>query len=439
MRILPLLILLAGCTEYDLEDQGNPNAGANAPAATVTPDSVLGATCGGDAQAQVTLGNEGTALLGLTGAEIVTGNWRLDPLDLPATIPVGESLVIEMSGLGTGKLELTTTDPERELIEVPLDAIEGRPPEVTITSPDDNDTIGLAQDILLQATVVDVDGDPSDLEVVWTSDIDGAIGSSQVDTNGATTLTWRSANRTPGGHEITATVDHPCGEGDASTTICQQGGFVEEEIDLASWHFEGSASWDGVNNWLQITNAYSNQVGSAFETDQVVRGDDVVVRFRMYMGDGTGADGMSVTVLDSDRMTTFLGGDGCGLGFGGGSCSTSSVGLPGYSIEFDTYYNSEADPTEEDHVAFYVDGDLTNPLAWAAVPELEDTGWHDVVVTIQEPAVEVTIDGNVVISAFMPGDVNFDFPAHVGFTAGTGYFHNLHLVDSLEVEQLVCP
>ena len=76
--------------------------------------------------------------------------------------------------------------------------------------------------------------------------------------------------------------------------------------------------------------------------------------------------------------------------------------------------------------------------AWAAVPGLEDSGWREVEVRVQAPAIEVSIDGQVILSQFLTNQVNFDFPAQVGFTAGTGYYHNLHLVDTLEVEQLVC-
>ena len=35
--------------------------------------------------------------------------------------------------------------------------------------------------------------------------------------------------------------------------ICQQAGYVVDELDLSAWHFEGEAGWDTANNWLQLT------------------------------------------------------------------------------------------------------------------------------------------------------------------------------------------
>ena len=75
--------------------------------------------------------------------------------------------------------------------------------------------------------------------------------------------------------------------------------------------------------------------------------------------------------------------------------------------------------------------------AWATLPEMEDGAWHTMAVEVHAPRVTVTIDGVTYIDEDISG--YFDFPAYVGFTAATGSLTNYHLIDALEVTQLVCP
>ena len=79
---------------------------------------------------------------------------------------------------------------------------------------------------------------------------------------------------------------------------------------------------------------------------------------------------------------------------------------------------------------------LNNPIAWAELPEMEDTGWHTMRVVVQEPRVVVEIDGVTYIDQDIVGFYNFD--AYVGFTAGTGGQTNQHLIDSLVVTEQLC-
>ena len=177
-------------------------------------------------------------------------------------------------------------------------------------------------------------------------------------------------------------------------------------------------------------------VGTAFQTSEEVNGGAVEIRFSFYIGDGTGADGLSLTALDTSRMTTFLGGAGCGIGYGGGSDCTVGPALPGWSLEIDTFDNGVYDPTPDDHIAFTFDGLVASPAYWAAVPELEDTGWHTLEVYVSEPHVTVILDGATVMDADLSG--RFNFPAYVGFTGGTGGDTNHHWIDALEVTRYVC-
>ena len=61
---------------------------------------------------------------------------------------------------------------------------------------------------------------------------------------------------------------------------------------------------------------------------------------------------MGLTALDIDRMTTYLGGTGCGIGYGGDATCTSGPALPGWSIEVDTYYNGGQDQPQMISMAF---------------------------------------------------------------------------------------
>jgi len=184
-----------------------------------------------------------------------------------------------------------------------------------------------------------------------------------------------------------------------------------------------------------------------------VTGRSVQIEFSFYIGDGSGADGFSLTALDTERMDTdgdgqpnFLGGAGCAMGFGGNSnctealsnCPDCGPALPGWSLEVDTYHNPEdgIDPTPEDHLGFYFDGDLLNMAEWAVLPEMEDTGWHQMVVDVESPHLTVSIDDIIYIDTDLVG--HFDFPAYVGFTAGTGGLSNAHLIDALTVTESTC-
>ena len=66
--------------------------------------------------------------------------------------------------------------------------------------------------------------------------------------------------------------------------------------------------------------------------------------------------------------------------------------------------------------------------------ELEDGAWHLVRVEVRGAAVEVTLDGAVVLTADVPG--LRAFPATMGFTAATGLFGNVQRVRGVNVADL---
>ena len=102
----------------------------------------------------------------------------------------------------------------------------------------------------------------------------------------------------------------------------------------------------------------------------------------------------------------------------------------------DTWFNDGQDPTADDHLMFTFDGDVDDPAVWVPLPEMEDNGWHTMEVEVTAPRVVVRIDEAVYIDQDLAGF--YDFPAYVGFTAGTGGSTNNHWIRSLEVTEYVC-
>lgn len=434
---MPAVVGLLGCSDYNLsgekDDNAQPEEGV--PALEATPLSVSAEGACPEGSADVTLRNVGDASLDILAVG-TTGAWTTEGVSLPLTLAPGEEEGFVVVGSGTGSLQIESTDPAEPVVTIPLEATPDASPEIAIVTPSNNDVLAPG-DHLLEAEVADAEDAAEDLVVTWVSDVDGVLASGAATGAGESFLTW-TAPRTEGDHTLTATVVDTCGNA-ASTelSVCQQAGYTVDELDLSSWHFEGVANWDASNNWLELTPVGTGLVGTAFATDTVVSADNVEIRFNFFIGDGTGADGISLTALDVDRMTTFLGGTGCGIGYGGDAACTTGPALPGWSIEVDTYDNgSSVEPTPNHHLAFTFDGDVDGYVAWAELPDMEDTGWHEMEVVVAAPRVTVSVDGTTYIDQDLGG--NFGFNAYVGFTAGTGGDTNRHLIDSLSVTETVC-
>ena len=439
-RLLPLASVLAGlaaCSDYNLSGgkDANPDPEPGAPDLVASPAAVSAEGACPDAREDITLRNDGDADLDILAVG-TTGDWVIDGLSMPLTLGPGDEEGFWVEGSGAGTLQIESTDPAEPLVTIPLDAAPDTAPEIAILAPSTNDILEPG-DRLLEAQVSDLEDPSAHLIVTWASDVDGVLGSGAATSAGESWVTWPSP-RTEGDHLLTASVVDSCGNtASAQTSVCQQAGYTVDELDLSSWQFEGVANWDASNNWLELTSAGQGLVGTAFATDTVVDASNVEIRFSFYIGDGTGADGISLTALDVDRMTTFLGGTGCGIGYGGGASCTVGPALPGWSIEIDTYDNgSGVEPTPNDHLAFTFDGDVDAYVAWAELPEMEDTGWHEMSVVVAAPRVTIAIDGTTYIDQDLGGSFGFD--AYVGFTAGTGGETNRHLIDALTVTETVC-
>ncbi len=445
------LVLCMGCTgEFGITgkpeaegpaDTGTPPVVTTPPAGSpdidVEPDEIGVAGVCDNGEESLTVSNLGVVDLNIL-AVLTTGSWSAVE-GWPATVPPGGSFELGLQTLGgPGTVSIHSDDPDEPVVEVPLDTAEDTPPVVSLILPPAGVTLPQAVPIEIHARVSDEETPAEELEVEWTSDRDGYVANTPPDEDGEAIGEWRWP-RSDSWHDLTVTVTDSCGQEASSTvSVCQQKGYDEGVLDLEEWVFSGSASWDEINEWIELTPVEPYVVGSAFTTEVAVDGANVEIDFLFYIGDGSGADGLSLTALDTNRAVSYLGGDGCGIGYGGDAPCTDGPALPGWSIEIDTYYNGGQDPTPEDHIMFTFNGDVDDPSFWAPIPEMEDTGWHSMRVVVDAPHVLVELDGFPVVDQDMLGGL-FAFPAVIGFTAGTGSLTNLHLIDELVVTEFVCP
>lgn len=441
-----VLLSLVGCSDYgfnakvepspgdEVEDSGapQPEPKEGAPALQLSPEAVaLGPSCTGTDTAEITLSNVGDAVLTVTELSVTGPGWALDgPPALPLTLDPSSAVGLRLIGApGVGELLVLSDDPERPEQRLPLSLEADLPPTVRWVSPTDGDVLAIGATGGLVAEVSDDHTPPGDLRVSWSSDVDGPLSGGSVDAAGIASQPWDAARQSAGAHQLTVEVTDGCEQTATDRLgICQNAGYISDTLDLGTWTFNGTAGWDSVNGWVELTAPFNNQAGTAFQTGATVSSDNVSIEFAFYGSGGTGADGLSLTALDTTRMTSFVGDTGGGIGYGG---------LPGWSVEVDTFYNAEHnDPTSLDHLSLHLDGNVNGPVTWATLPEMEDGAWHQMSVQVSGLHFTVSIDGVTYIDQDVPGLGTF--PAYVGFTAATGSVTNYHLIDALLVEEFVC-
>jgi hypothetical protein len=392
-------------------------------------DLHLGPVCDG-AEAELVLRNVGNIPMTVTRITSSSPDFTPDlSPPLPWVIaPEDEATLSLAVGPGAGELTIETDAPGARRVLVPLSATIDLPPSVHFTAPADAAVLTAGATTTISAVVSDAEEDPRSLQALIESDVDGVLWEGSPDGSGVVSLRWVGPYQTAGDHALQATVTDRCGqEATAALGVCQDAGFTAENLDLTSWTFNGSARWDSANRWVELTPALRNQGGTAFQTATTVDSGDIDISFSFYMSGGTGADGISVTALDSSRMTRFVGGYGGGLGYSG---------LPGWSVEVDNYYNNGSDPTTDDHVSVHINGVVGRAEVWRALPDMEDGRWHTMRVRALGNRFTVVVDGTTYIDQNIAGLTNF--PAYVGFTAATGGSTQNHRIDSLEVRGSAC-
>ncbi len=444
LRSIPgccLFLLVGGCSDYRIDKVEGVEPPGTAPEIAVDPGVVdPGVTCGVHTE-EITVSNVGDGLLTVTDMLLIGDGWSITSAPaLPALVDPGESIVIGVEGQGgPASLSFQSDDPVRGQVTISLDSDPDVLPELALDPPPDGGSLGPGA--LLDLTGVAADGavDPTALVIAWSSDVDGDLGSVSPGADGSFALPWSGAARTPGAHQLTATLSDSCGNSVSDTiVVCQEAGYVADELGLDTWHYEGTAYWDAGAQVVELTALDPFAVGTAFQVSAAVPADAVTLAFEFQTGGGTGADGFSVTALDVDRMTGFMGAPGCALGYGEPheSCIDEGEALPGWSVEVDTYYNPYIDPSSNDHLSLTFDGDLDTTAAWSDLPEVEDTGWHLLEIAVRAPWVQILLDGEVLIDEELAGFTPFD--AYVGFTAATGADTNAHTIRGLTVSGDVC-
>ncbi len=192
-----------------------------------------------------------------------------------------------------------------------------------------------------------------------------------------------------------------------------------------SWKLNGSASTTGTAGAVQLTPAQQFQAGSAFSALPVPTAG-LAASFTAQIGGGTGADGLTFSLIDAAKHTpSSLGTGGGGLGVGG---------LSGIGVALDTYQNAQAGSNNfVGVVSTTVNSPSVTWLATAPVPTSLRTGTHKVTVSVNAGAITVLVDGNRLINAYRPAAGLIPANAYAGFTAGTGMITDMHTVSDVVI------
>lgn len=404
-----MILLLAACLDYGVQVEPPPPV----PALVADPVSIaLEGACGGEAMT-VRLTNPGTGPTTVTSLTVDGMGWTLEttpalPLTL-STLTADPDAFVDVSlivGAGTATLTAASNAP---LLDVPLRASDNQHPSVFILSPYEEQVVGADETLVLTALVSDADDAAVDLTLTWSSSATGFVATGIADADGRVEYDWPAADRAAGPQTISLIAEDLCAdEGEATLFYCQDGPFLVDVLGEEAWRFDGGAAWDGSELTLV---AGSEATAAGFDLFSLFDGDVLDVSFEFYV---EGAEGFSFTLLDPARVTTYVGGAGCGLGYGVGDCN-AGPGLPGWSVEFDTTEGGD-DCAVGDHVAVVIDGEIQTPAACVATP-LAGV-WHTASLHVYAGGVAVNLDGVDVLDA--PLTSGQDFEGFAGFTAASG-------------------
>ncbi len=405
-------LFLFACNEYALQEEPKPVYPDLAVLPVVFEDGICL-----DEAVRVDLVSTGDADLTVTGIALDAADWSVDLPDLPFVLVPGAVETLAFYGAGDARLEVTSDDPEEPRVELAFSATANQAPTAFVTSPYEEQVLPAGGEFALGGFVADADDALEDLTLAWISSATGYIAAATADADGRVLGVWPAAGRVAGPQWVTLQVQDPCAAvGDGAMFICQDGPFVLHPIEQEAWHVEGAAALE--SGGITLTDPAFGSTGAAFDLASLFDGDDVELSFEFQVEPGSGGEGLSLTLLDADRREGFVGGDGCGLGFGGGLACTSGPALPGWSLAIDT----EADETDclaGPHVAFTFDGDVATSAACGSTPDLRDGAWHALTLRVLGQALTVAIDGVPVLETEVVGAT--EFQAYVGFTASTPF------------------
>jgi len=188
--------------------------------------------------------------------------------------------------------------------------------------------------------------------------------------------------------------------------------------DSGSWTYVGNAYWDAVNKYVVLTQPQNGQAGIVWLNHEIT--GPFEVQFRYKTGGGTGADGI---VFMFYKTKLYVPGNGGYLAFQDNSYNP----IPGYGIEFDTYYNGW-DPSAK-HIALIKDT-VSNHLAYVNDARTGDYVWHQVRIIVDSNKVDVEVDGGQVLT--WQGRIDTTFGG-MGFGAATGDDNDWHIIKDVRI------
>jgi hypothetical protein len=219
-------------------------------------------------------------------------------------------------------------------------------------------------------------------------------------------------------------VDNDC-DGVIDQVIYFETGFDSGLPSDLTVNGDGTWATSSGNGYLSLTEAVVGKVSTALLND-TVPADDLYVSFNFSTGDGggTGADGLSLALLDPSTAATAIGSAGGGFGV---------LTLTGYAVEVDTYENGGWDP-DGNHIALIDASNLSVYATSSAIPTIENAGEFFLEMTKSGSTITVALDGTTLFTHTLSS-----FPyseLRVGVTGATGGSSNYHYIDDLTV---MCP
>lgn len=199
----------------------------------------------------------------------------------------------------------------------------------------------------------------------------------------------------------------------AVSGVSVSSGTVNLPAPGGGWSYNGSAVMAGPDT--RVTSAVNDQAGSVVYP-AAVSSNGLRVRFNEQIGGGTGADGMTLALLNPATASTAHGADGMGLGY---------AGLSGVAVAFGTH---QATGYPSANFAALVTGaSSTGALTFSShVNEIGQlrAGTHSVEVDVSGGVLTVYFDGAQVLAQ----KVSLASTVKLAFTGGTGSLNDIHAV-----------
>lgn len=207
-------------------------------------------------------------------------------------------------------------------------------------------------------------------------------------------------------------------------------GFISftEDFDAATSDISYVGNATQFGTYARLTQFATGQAGAIWTSSSFSNVRSFSTTFDFIIGPslGSGADGLTFTVLDagSHDPNTALGGLGGGLGY---------LGLDNsFAVEFDTWNNGAVDGFNDNHVGIDQNGSI-NSLARVNLPIALETNdfrnWltASIIMDMMSGTIDVYLEGTHFLSYSLIG---FSNDVYFGFTAATGAAIDEHYIDN---------